>query len=292
MNTNDSKKILITGLNSYIGSSFKKWVEKHKESNSFIVDTVDMKDANWTKKDLSGYDVVYHVAGIAHIKETKKNAPLYSTVNRDLTIELAHKAKNSGVKQFIFLSSMSVYGLERGNISGDTVPNPQTNYGISKLQAEEHIKKLQDYKFKVAIVRPPMVYGQNCKGNYTRLSKLTLKLPVFPNVKNRRSMIYIDNLSEFIRILINDDAKGIFTPQNKEYVSTSEMVRMIADVHGKKVRFIKFFRPIFDFLIRKSGTLNKIFGDLIYDINISDHNREYCVVSLKESIKRAEGYEE
>ncbi|MBQ8448191.1 MAG: NAD-dependent epimerase/dehydratase family protein, partial [Clostridia bacterium] len=158
------KRILITGANSYIGTSFenymKQWVDEYS------VDTVDMIDGTWREKDFGEYDVVFHVAGIAHKKETKENAELYYKVNRDLAIETAKKAKKDGVKQFIFLSSMSVYGMDTGVITKDTVPTPKSNYGKSKLQAEEGMKELADDDFKICTIRPPMVYGEGCKGNY------------------------------------------------------------------------------------------------------------------------------
>ena len=129
------KKILITGAGSYIGTSFENYMGQW--SDEYSVDTVDMIDGSWRKKDFSGYDVVFHVAGIAHIKETKDNAELYYKVNRDMVIETAKKAKTEGVKHFVFLSSMSVYGMETGVITKDTEPNPNTNYGKSKLMAEK-----------------------------------------------------------------------------------------------------------------------------------------------------------
>src|SRR5690606_7124221 len=119
--------------------------------------------------------VVIHVAGIAHVKETKENADLYYKVNRDLAFEVAKKAKNEGVKQFIFLSSMSVYGIETGIIKINTPTNPKTNYGRSKLEAEELISSIESDSFKVAILRPPMIYGKGCKGNYIRLANLAIK---------------------------------------------------------------------------------------------------------------------
>ena len=137
------KKILITGANSYIGTSFEYYV-KDKYLDLFEIETVDMLDLTWRKKSFTGYDVVFHVAGIAHQKETKKNGYLYYKVNTDLAIEVARKAKNDKVKQFVFLSSMSVYGVNSGEITDVTIPNPKSHYGKSKLKAEEGILSLQD----------------------------------------------------------------------------------------------------------------------------------------------------
>lgn len=167
-----------------------------KQYGGYQIDTVDMIGDAWHMHDFSKYDAVFHVAGIAHIKETKKNAPLYYKVNRDLTIETAETAKKNGVKQFILLSSMSVYGLTTGTITKDTIPAPKSNYGKSKLEADIEIIKIADSSFKVAIMRPPMVYGKGCKGNYQLLRKAALRLPLFPDIENKRSMIYIDTLCE------------------------------------------------------------------------------------------------
>lgn len=279
------KKILITGANSYIGTSFEKWVAQWPDKYS--VDTVDMIDGTWKEKDFSGYDVIFHVAGIAHVKETKKNAELYYKVNRDLAYEVAQKAKLSGVKQFIFLSSMSVYGIENGVINRNSPLNPKTNYGKSKLQAERLIEPLKDNEFKIAILRPPMIYGKGCKGNYPRLARLAVKTPVFPKIKNQRSMIYIDNLCEFVRLIIEDCAEGMFFPQNSEYVCTSEMVRIIAEIHGKKVWLTRIFNPLLSLL--KFGNVNKVFGSLAYEKKMTLYKENYCLNDLRASILQTEG---
>lgn len=278
------KKILITGANSYIGTSFEKWVAQFPDQYS--VDTIDMVDGTWKQTSFSSYDVVFHVAGIAHIKETKENADLYYKVNCDLAFESAKKAKEDGVKQFIFLSSMSVYGIEKGVIHENTPLNPMSNYGKSKLQAEELIKPLGDDSYKIAILRPPMIYGRECKGNYPRLANLVLKAHVFPDFENRRSMIYINNLSEFVRLLIDDSNSGLFFPQNEEYVCTSEMVKVIAKVQGKKIWMTKLFNPLLRLL--KAGTLNKLFGDLVYEKRMSKYRESYCVSNFKSSISLTE----
>ena len=279
------KKILITGANSYIGTSFEKYI-KENYPDEYVVDTVDMIDGTWREKDFSGYDSVFHVAGIAHQKETKQNAPLYYKVNRDLAIETAQKAKNDGVNQFIFLSSMSVYGMDTGVITKDTVPKPKSNYGKSKLQAEEGINALADDGFKICVVRPPMVYGKDCKGNFQTVLKLVLKLPVFPCVKNERSMIYIDNLCSFVKLLVDETQYGCFFPQNSKYMQTSRMAEFMAEVIGKKLLFtrlgglgIVLLRPF----IKK---LQKAFGTLVYkDTEVFDYS--YCATDIEESVRRS-----
>ena len=278
------KRVLITGKNSYIGTSLENWLMR--EPDKYKVDTVDMKDRSWKEKDFSSYDVVFHVAGIAHIKETSDNQNLYYKVNRDLAYETAQKAKQDGVEQFIFLSSMSVYGIEQGVIDKNTPLTPNSAYGKSKIEAEKLINKLKDDSFTVATLRPPMVYGKGCRGNYPRLVGLALKTPIFPKVDNKRSMIYIDNLSEFVKRLIDNRSGGLFFPQNADYVNTSEMVRIIAEVHGKRVVMTKLFNPLLRLL--NVSTVNKVFGDLVYDISMSDYVSEYRICGFRESIKTTE----
>jgi len=278
------KNILITGKNSYIGTSIENWLMR--EPDKYKVDTVDMKDGSWKEKDFSSFDVVFHVAGIAHIKETSDNQDLYYKVNRDLAYETAQKSKEDGVEQFIFLSSMSVYGIEQGVIDKSSPLKPNSSYGKSKIEAEELINKLQDDSFTVATLRPPMVYGKGCRGNYSRLVGLALRTPIFPQVDNKRSMIYIDNLSEFVKQLIDNRSGGLFFPQNVEYVNTSEMVMLIAEAHGKRVVMTKLFNPLLRLL--NVSTLNKVFGDLVYDMSISNYVSEYRICGFGESIKKTE----
>lgn len=278
-------KILITGKNSYIGTSFKNWVDQYEDR--YTVDTIDVRDNCWENQSFSNYDCIVHVAGIAHIKETPKNSQLYYKVNRDLAVNLAVKAKQDGVKQFVFLSSMSVYGIEKGVITKDTPCNPRRSYGKSKLEAEKLIHKLKDDSFAVAILRPPMVYGKGCRGNYPKLAKLALRSPVFPEIKNERSMIHMDNLSEFIKILIDDCADGIFFPQNQEYICTTEIVKVIADLHGRKIKLTKVFNPILKLL--KLNIITKVFGSLVYDKKLSEYQKNYCVYDVKKSISITEG---
>lgn len=285
------KRILITGANSYIGTSFEKWIAQWPEE--YLVDTIDMKNGEWKELDFSSYDTIFHVAGIAHQDAKADQEELYYKVNRDLTIEVAQKAKNEGTKQFIFMSSMIVYGAsskigETKVITRDTVPEPINFYGNSKLQAEQGILPLQSEGFNVVVIRPPMIYGKNSKGNYPLLAKFAKITPVFPNIENKRSMLHIDNLCEFIKIMIDNVELGLFFPQNKEYVKTSELVKMIGEVHGKKIWMTKLFNPVLR-LMFGIELVNKIFGNLVYEKSISKCSYDYQLVGLKESVKRTEG---
>lgn len=257
------KYILITGANSYIGTSFENYMRQW--SDEYKVDTVDMIDGSWRDMDFSQYDTVFHVAGIAHIKETKKNSDLYYKVNRDLAIETAKKAKAYGVLQFIFLSSMSVYGITTGVITKETLPTPKSAYGKSKFEAEKGLVKLVNNNYKIVVLRPPMVYGPGCKGNYKILSKWAKKLPIFPDLKNQRSMIKIDKLCEFIKAKIDVPITGLCQPQDDAYVCTSEMVKQISDEAGHKIHMTNFFNPLIFLACKlKNDKANKIFGNLIY----------------------------
>lgn len=288
------KKILITGANSYIGTSFEKYMAQWPED--YQVDTVDMIDGTWMEMSFAGYDAVYHVAGIAHSDSGKislEKAKLYYAVNTDLTIETAKKAKADGVKQFIFMSSAIVYGEsapigKTKVITRDTPVSPANSYGDSKVQAENGILPLNDDSFKVVILRPPMIYGPGSKGNYPVLSKLAQKLPVFPKVNNQRSMLYIENLMEFVRLMVENEEEGIFWPQNAEYSNTTELVQMIAQAHGKKLLIIPGLTWALKLLSHFTGLVNKAFGSLSYDMQLSKYTCEYCKFNLEMSIVETE----
>lgn len=285
------KKILITGANSYIGTSFENWVKQWP--SEYSIETVDTIDGTWREKDFSKYDGVFHVAGIAHVSTDPKMEQLYYKVNRDLTIEIAEKSKTQGVKQFVFMSSIIVYGdsskiNEKRIITKDTIPEPSNFYGNSKLQAENGIKELEDNSFKIVILRPPMIYGKGSKGNYPKLSKMAQKLPIFPDIYNERSMLHIDNLCEFIRLMIENEERGIFYPQNSEFVGTSELVKLISESHGKKILMTKIFNPILKLMGRSISMVNKAFGNLVYEKSMSEYRENYRVYKLKESIFKTE----
>lgn len=266
------RKVLITGANSYIGVNVEKYLEQWPDK--YQVDTLNMIGEDWKKADFSKYDVVFHVAGIAHIKETKENSHLYYDVNEHLAVAVAEKAKNEGIKQFVILSTMSVYGLTVGHITKETLPNPVNSYGKAKYNADLKIEKLDCPTFKVAILRPPMVYGKGCKGNYQTLRKFALKSPIFPNFKNERSMIYVGNLAAFVKNCIDEEKNGLFFPQDAEYVCTANMVKKIADSNRKRIMMTKLINwSIYLALGLNVSVLKKVFGSLTYEkIDLVDEN--------------------
>ena len=287
------KRVLITGAGSYIGTKVENWLNASTDSATgeklFQVDAVDTINDNWKKADFSQYDVVYNVAGIAHVKAAKGDEPLYYAVNRDMVIEIAPAAKAAGVKQFIHMSSMIVYKevktLAGKQIHRDTVPEPNGFYGDSKLQGESGIRALADDSFKVCIMRPPMIYGPGCKGNFPKLMWLAQKTPVFPAWHNRRSMLYIDNLCEFVKQLIMHEVEGTVYPQNAEYSDTVEIVRHFAKTNGKRIWITRLLNPVIWLFGNHVRALGKMFSDSTYDMEMSLYPFEYQIVSFEESLK-------
>lgn len=296
------KRVLITGANSYIGTSFESWIRKNV--SDIETDTQDMVGDAWKGKSFSGYDTIFHVAGIAHAdvgKVTEEQKALYYRVNTDLTIACAEKAKAEGVKQFIFMSSIIVYGESAGIgekriITKDTPLAPENFYGDSKVKAEEGLQKLADESFKVVILRPPMIYGKGSRGNYPLLAKMAKKLPFFPDVENERSMLYIGNLCKFVSLMIEKEEDGIFFPQNAEYVRTSDMVREIGKVHGRKICLTGLFNAPLKMLgrcekapfVRLAGLVNKAFGNLVYEKGMSRYKEAYQIYDYQESVRMTE----
>lgn len=296
------KKVLVTGTKSYIGTSFIKWInESYKED--FEIKMIDLKNQNWKQEDFSEYDAMLYVAGLAHVdvgNVSEKDKMYYYEINRDLTLEVAAKCKKEGIRQFVFMSSMIVYGKngdlnEKIVITNETIPNPENFYGDSKWQAEKNLKKMQDETFEIAIIRSPMVYGKGSKGNYRTLVKIARKTVLFPDYINERSMIHIDNLCEFLYLLLMSGKGGIYFPQNEEYVATIEIIKKIVQLSGHKIIITKMLNPFVRFAGKMpkkiSGLANKAFGNLVYDQNMSKHfDGKYQVRNFDESIELTEGY--
>lgn len=289
------KKILITGAGSYIGTSVERYLGQWPEE--YRVETLDMIDGTWRNHDFSGYDSVFHVAGIAHSdtgKVSEERKAMYYRINTDLAVETAAAAKAAGVGQFIFMSSAIVYGKsaplgKTKRITRDTAVSPANFYGDTKVQAERGLLALNCDSFRVVILRPPMIYGPGCRGNYPVLAKLAVKLPVFPKVDNERSMLYVGNLAEFVRLMIKNREQGIFWPQNREYTNTTRMVQLIAAAHGKKIAPVGGVTWALKLMGMATGLVDKAFGSLSYDQSLSEYREEYRLTALEQSILETEG---
>lgn len=282
-------KILITGAGSYVGESVRTYLLNTAPAQ-FEIDAVDTMNDAWKQADFTRYDVVFHVAGIAHVNADPKMEPLYYKVNRDLTIEVAKHAKAAGVKQFVFMSSQIVFhesqSLKTEVLTAETQPNPNGFYGDSKLQAEKGLHELECDSFKVCILRPPMIYGPNSKGNFPRLAKLATKTPIFPCWHNKRSMLYIDNLAEFVKQAVLRGLSGTFYPQNRELADTVEIIRFFAQAANHGIWITRLLNPFVwlgSFFLQP---LNKMFATYYYDPRMSKYDFEYQVVGLEESLKR------
>lgn len=279
--------ILITGKNSYIGNSFENWVS---DDSQFNISKISLRNNQVDTVDFSNFDVVLHVAGLAHVATKNADEDDYFKINRDLAIEVAEHSKQAGVKQFIYLSSMIVYGEKFGIdsetvITRDSALNPIDVYGRSKAQADVAIQKLTDDSFKTAIVRIPMVYGPNSKGNFTKLIKIAKFNGFYPKITNKRSMIFIDTLSDFFKELMLRGEAGIFFPQNKDYVNTSEVLRTTRKLSGKNTHFFKGLNWIFVMISKRKRIVNKIYGSKIY-ANDTRTTFEYRQYAFEETIKK------
>jgi len=275
-------KVTVVGKNSYVGTNVRDFLVK----KGIDVNMVSARDGI-KNIDFSGIDTVIHCAAIVHKKEQKKDAKLkYMSVNKILAEETAKKAKSQGVSQFIFLSSMALYENTGHAIHKNTKACPSRSmYALSKKMAEDALlENIADDNFIVTILRPPMIYGKNCPGNYNRLSAIVKKCSVFPKINNKKSILYIENLSFFIYHLIKNKSGGIFHPMDKEYVSTSYMAEIIARASRKNLKLSAFL----GFLVKYSQWINvlkKAFGSLYYADDCAD---KIDYISFEEAIEKTE----
>ncbi len=282
---------MIAGAGSYVGQNVRKYLLA--TSNHFEIDEVDTLDGNWRQADFGRYDVVFHVAGIAHVNAGRKLKDLYYSVNRDLAIEVARAAKAAGVRQFIFMSSQIVYHESRSLrpevLTAATKVNPNGFYGDSKLQAENGLRELECESFRVCILRPPLIYGPNAKGNFLRLMRLAKKTPIFPAWHNKRSMLYVDNLAEFVKQAILRGLGGTYCPQNRELVDTVDVVRFFAKASGRRVWVTRLLNPFVWLGSLVLQPINKMLGTYYYAPEMSRMDFDYQLVGFEESLDRTIG---
>jgi UDP-glucose 4-epimerase len=286
------KKVMLVGIGGYIGGKFIEYIQKY--CPDWQVDSVDSRDNIWCEADFRGYDAVYNVSGLAHANARQGTVEQYYAVNGQLPIDIATKAKSEGVPLFVQMSSQIVYG-DMSNLGEDklitleTIPSEPTIYGKSKMMAERGLQKLADATFQVAILRPPLIYSENARDNFPRLVNFAKKMPVFPMLKNKQSMVYVDNLCELVRLIIENNQGGIYYPQQEKFIETSKMVSDIAQSVGNKMWLTTVFNPTLKLLskVEKFSFIRKAFGSIAYDMEMSNHfDGKYRVVSYDESIRR------
>lgn len=259
------KKILLVGAGSYIGRNLKEYLESGQFREAYWVDSVSASDGGWERISFQGYDCLVLLAALVHKKETPESRELYYRVNRDMAMDIARKAKKEKVGQLVFMSTMAVYGHQATVITKETKPAPNTYYGSAKLEAEQGIWKLADKDFMVAVVRPPMVYGKDCPGNYGRLQKAAKFFWLFPAVDNKRSMVEIGELVDQLEKIIREKRTGYFFPQDQEYGNTTKMVVEMRRQMGKKTWVVKGLEPLIRMVGKRVRGVGKVFGDCWYD---------------------------
>jgi nucleoside-diphosphate-sugar epimerase len=261
--------ILITGSSGFVGTNF---IKNAPEINIAEVDLLVQKVS---EIDFTGVDSVLHLAALVH---QMKGAPedQYFRINRDLAFEVAKRAKEQGVKQFVLMSTAKVFGESTTGIHAwneNSECDPQDAYGKSKWEAEKFIRSLEDDNFKVAVVRSPLVYGAGVKGNMLNLIKLVDKFPILPlgGIKNKRSLVYVGNLVALLQHIIKNQKSGVFIAGDRSALSTSDLVRLIGKGFNKRVYLMK----IPSFLLRfasslKPSIVDRLFGSLELDNRLTN----------------------
>ena len=260
------KKLLITGSNGFVGSYF---INKYK--NKYNIKTFSFLKDDINSLDCGDIDVVFHLSALVH-QMGGASAEEYERVNVTQTLELAQKAKDSGVKHFVFMSTVKVYGEEtESKYTEDSICHPEDEYGKSKLKAELELKKLEDESFKVSIIRTPIVYGYGVKANIKSLVNLVNKISVLPlgKIENKRSMVYIGNLCHLVDEVIIQQKAGIFLASDDEPLSTLKLIKLIAKNLDKKIYLIKI--PFFESLLKilKPSFHKRLYGSLEVDNTIT-----------------------
>lgn len=278
-----NKTVLVTGKNGNISKRVAVWLSQR----GYEVDNLSLRGADWRNVSLQSYDAIVHVAGI--VPKTGVNAEDFYKINSELTKELAIKAKQEGVRHFIYISSMAVYGKtqqineQKGKITLETQCNPISDYGKSKLKAEDYLCQLEDESFLVARVRVPSIYGvgkTEYLDQYQHLNEKLGRIPVAFS-KNYKSFIYLDNLCELLYLIILNTTEGIICPDDGPYSALD-----ICSAISPRVKKSKVFGFLFNTLLRKSNRVVDYFGAIFYDESLTNiFNGAYRVKPLREAIR-------
>ena len=266
------KKLLVTGASGFVGVQF---LDNCKADYDIV--PVSLQKTPVSSIDFEGVDCVLHLAGIAHIMEKTEDS-LYFSVNHELTKELADAAKAAGVTQFVFMSTIKVYGESYERLTLDTECKPTDAYGQSKLFAEQYLQTIESDGFQVAIIRPPLIYGPGVKGNMQRLIEMVEKRKYIPlgKIMNQRSMVSIDNLIRLIRLIIDKKVSGTYLVQDESAISTTELLTEIAKAKSADVRLVAIpgiFRSMIKIFLPHIYV--RLFGSLVVDDSLTRSTIDY-----------------
>ena len=278
-------KYLVTGSTGFVGSrllGLLKTIESdvrllaRSKVDNYETAVCNLRKDRIPKHALESIDTVFHLAGFAHdMQDPSKVKNLYHTVNVEATVELAKLAAESGVKRFVFVSSVKAGGLplsEHCASEGDQ-NDPEGVYGKTKREAELKLLKIgKESDMHVSIIRPSLVYGPNAKGNLQLMLSGVKKgwFPPLPETGNKRSMIHVDDLVLAILLVANDDrANGeIFIATDGVPYSSREIYNAMCSALDKSIPKWSIPKFLFDMasLIspRIKYKLNKLLGDECY----------------------------
>lgn len=253
-------KIVITGASGFVGSYF---VHKYKDKHDFK--TFSFLKDDFRALNVKDVDVVLHLSALVH--QPKALEDDYTKINIDYTVALGQKAKEGGVKHFIFISTIAIYDTHLKYIDENSHVNPSTPYGRSKLEAEKKLQELEDECFTVSIIRPPMVYGYSAPGNIKSLNRLIDMLSILPlaEIDNKRSFVYIGNLCALIECIIQKQQRGIFLASDDKALSTTQLIEAIAEAKQRSCWLVSL--PFFPNLLKwlKPSFYKRLFESLEVD---------------------------
>lgn len=277
-------KILLTGAGGFIGSALAKSISEKEQyrlvavlrkttANRLATDSVEHVIGDFNKYTewstlLNGIDVVIHTASRAHVLQERSVDPIadYRKTNVALTLRLAECAARCKVSRFIFISSIGVNGsyLNGGAIDENTPYNPMAPYAQSKMEAEIGlIDVCQKYGMEYTIVRPPLVYAADAPGNFAKLLNITYKQLPLPlaGIANRRSFISKSNLVNIVEACISSPTAGneIFVVSDGEDVSTSELIRLLAQGMGRDARLFSLPKSVLSLMFKAAGRQAQFF---------------------------------
>ena len=299
--------LCLTGANGFIGSALLGALSGYtvscigrtpvKSCSKFIRSGIDATSDY--SEALKGVDTVIHSAGRAHVMDDPHMEPLkeYRAVNSEGTLNLARQAALAGASRFIFLSSIKVNGESTnscGPFSSADVPSPEDDYGISKAEAEDGLKKIAlETGMEFVIIRPPLVYGPSVKANFATMMKLAQKNLPLPlgAIYNKRSLVALDNLVDLIITCIDhpEAANQTFLVSDDHDVSTTELLEMMIKAIGKRPRLLPVPASWLNFvgkLAGKQAVIDRLCGNLQVDISHTKNTLSWKPpVSFEDGIK-------